>query len=63
MFTYTAQLYFDNIKINNRSGNDLDSLFVWMLTQAQGKLGNLNGKITNNKTHFLEKEFRTCAYD
>ncbi|HAT8803722.1 hypothetical protein DI119_15440 [Legionella pneumophila] len=63
MFTYTAKIYFDNFEITNHSGNDLDSLFIWMLTQVQGKFGNLNGQITNNQTHLIEKEFRTCSYD
>ncbi|WP_133138075.1 hypothetical protein [Legionella rowbothamii] len=63
MFTYTAKIYFDDFEITKRSGNDLESLFIWMLTQAQGKLGNLSGKVINNKSHLVEKEFQACAYD
>ncbi|KTD61344.1 hypothetical protein Lsan_1845 [Legionella santicrucis] len=62
MFTYTAKIYFDDIEINQSSGNNLDSLFIWMLTQQKGEFGNYNGQITNNKTHLIEKEFRTSSY-
>ncbi|ASQ46365.1 hypothetical protein clem_09070 [Legionella clemsonensis] len=63
MFNYTARLYFDNSEITTCSGNNLESLFIWMLTQVQGKFGNLHGQITNNKTQAIEKKFRTCSYD
>ncbi len=62
MFTYTAKIYFDDIEIKQSSGNNLDSLFIWMLTQQDGEFGNYNGQITNNKTHLIEKEFRTNSY-
>ncbi|VEB36742.1 Uncharacterised protein [Legionella sainthelensi] len=62
MFIYTAKIYFDNIEINQSSGNNLDSLFIWMLTQQKGEFGNYNGQITNNKTNQIEKEFRTSSY-
>ena len=63
MFTYTAKIYFDDFEIDKCSGNDLDSLFIWMLSQEHGEFGNLNGQITNNQTHEIEKEFRTSSYD
>ncbi|KTD58959.1 hypothetical protein Lsan_2459 [Legionella santicrucis] len=63
MFTYTAKIYFDDFEITKHSGNNLESLFIWMLTQAQGELGNLSGQLTNNRSHLIEKEFQTCAYD
>lgn len=63
MFTYTAKVYFDTFEIANRSGDNLELLFIWMLSQVQGKFGNLSGKLTNNKTHFIEREFCTCSYD
>lgn len=63
MSIYTATIYFDEFEIIKHSGNDLESLFVWMLTQAQGKFGNLSGKITNNRTKIIEKEFRIAAHE
>lgn len=62
MFTYTAKIYFDEFEINQNSGDNLESLFIWMLTQEDGKFGNYSGQITNNKTHVTEKEFRTSSY-
>lgn len=62
MFTYTARIYFDDIQIKECSGNNLDSLFIWMLSQQEREFGNYNGQITNNKTHLIEKEFRTSSY-
>ncbi|KTD52370.1 hypothetical protein Lrub_0002 [Legionella rubrilucens] len=61
MSAYTAKIYFDDSEINRHSGNDLDSLLVWMLTQVQGKFGNLSGEITNNRTNLIEKQFRVAA--
>ncbi|MDR3504396.1 MAG: hypothetical protein P4L79_17650 [Legionella sp.] len=63
MFTYTATIYFDDVEITTCSGDNLESLVVWMLAQAQGQLGNLSGQITNNKSHLVEREFQACAYD
>lgn len=63
MFTYTAKIYFDDSEITKRSGNNLESLFIWMLAQAQGQSGNLSGQITNNKSKILEKVFQACAFD
>ncbi|KTC80191.1 hypothetical protein [Legionella cherrii] len=62
MFTYTAKIYFDDIEIKQSSGNNLDSLLIWMLTQQDGEFGNYNGQITNNNTNLIEKEFRTTSY-
>jgi hypothetical protein len=62
MFTYTARIYFDDIEIKQSSGNNLDFLFIWMLTQQEKEFGNYNGQITNNNTHLIEKEFRTNSY-
>ncbi|HHF7374937.1 hypothetical protein [Legionella bozemanae] len=61
MFIYTAK-YIDDIEMKQSSGNNLDSLFIWMLTQQEGKFGNHNGQITNNKTYLIEKKFRTSSY-
>ncbi|PJD91547.1 MAG: hypothetical protein CK426_00390 [Legionella sp.] len=63
MFNYTAKIYFDTCEIKTRSGNQLNELYVWMLAQVQGKFGNLHGQIINNKTHLIEKEFRSCPGD
>lgn len=63
MFTYTAKIYFDDSEITKRSGDNLEPLFVWMLTQVQGKFGNLSGQVINNKLHLVEREFRACSYD
>ncbi|WP_133137450.1 hypothetical protein [Legionella rowbothamii] len=63
MLTYTAKIYFDDFEITKHSGNNLESLFIWMLTQVQEELGNLSGQITNNKSLLVEREFQTCAYD
>lgn len=49
MFTYTAGIYFDDIEIKQSSGNNLDSLFIWMLSQQEREFGNYNGLITNIK--------------
>lgn len=52
-------IYFDDIEVKQPSGNNLDSLFIWMPSQQEREFGNYHSKITNNKTNLIEKEFRT----
>lgn len=55
---YTAKLYFDEGEIDHEQGDDIDELYNWMLLKTQGKFGNFNGDIIDNKTKKVIKSFR-----
>lgn len=57
MARYTAKIYFDDKVVDQQSGDDVDELYNWMLVKAQGKFGNLNGEIIDNKTKKVLKSF------
>ncbi len=60
---YTAKIYFENDEIAHNSGDDVDELYTWMLTQAQGKFGSIHGEIIDNKTNKVIKRFRKSPPD
>lgn len=62
-FRYTATIYFDEGEVAKESGNNVDDLYNWMLLKAQGKFGNLNGEIIDNKTGKVVKRFRKSPPD
>jgi hypothetical protein len=55
---YTAKLYFNEKEINHESGDDVDALYTWLLTKAEGKFGNTSGEIIDNKTREVVKTFK-----
>ncbi|MBX3709019.1 MAG: hypothetical protein KIT56_00045 [Gammaproteobacteria bacterium] len=62
-YRYTAKIYFDEGEVANEQGNDIEELYNWMLIKTQGKFGNFNGEITDNKTHKVVKSFRKSPPD
>jgi len=60
---YTAKMYFDNDEIAHQDGDDIDELYNWMLIKANGKFGNVNGEIIDNKTDKVVKGFRKSPPD
>ena len=62
-FRYTAKMYFDNNEVTHESGDDVDELYNWMLTKAQGKFGNWHGEVIDNKTHEIVRNFRKAPPD
>lgn len=60
---YSAKLYFDDELIKQKDGDDVAKLQVWLIAEAEGKLGNLNGKIIDNKTHKIVKCIQHAAPD
>ena len=62
-FHYTAKIYFNEREVAHESGNDIDELYTWMLMKTQGKFGNFNGEITDNKTGKVVKSFRKSPPD
>ena len=62
-FRYTAKIYFDEGEVDHESGDDVDELYNWMLIKTQGKFGNFNGEIIENKTGKVVKSFRKAPHD
>jgi hypothetical protein len=62
-FRYIATIYFDEDEVAHESGNDVEELYSWMLTKAQGKFGNFSGEIIDNKTGKVVKSFRKSPPD
>jgi len=62
-FRYTAKIYFDEGEVDHESGNDIEILYNWMLMKTQGKFGNFNGEIRDNKTGKVVKSFRKAPPD
>lgn len=63
MARYTARIYFDEGEVAHEEGEDMEELHNWMLLKAQGKFGNFNGEIIDNKTQKVVKSFRKAPSD
>ncbi len=61
MFIYTAVVSISGKEIQRSSGDDLDFLLTWMISQAQEKEVRYTGYIINNNTKKIVKRFRTCS--
>ncbi len=60
---YSAKLYFDDELIKQKEGNDVAELQIWLIAEAESKMGNLNGKIIDNKTNEVVKCIQHAAPD
>ena len=63
MYEFTAKIFDGNQEIERRTGNDSDILYIWMLTQVQGKFGDLKGIIIDNSSSEIIKTFNACSSD
>lgn len=59
---YTAKVYFDDEEIVDKTGDNLNELIAWMLSQAED-LGNYRGEIIDNKTKKIVHSFRHSPPD
>ncbi|WP_131782818.1 hypothetical protein [Legionella gresilensis] len=62
MFTYTATVYFGPHIINTKSSDNLDALFIWMLTEGDKNFGEASGQIINNLNLEVVKQFKKTSY-
>lgn len=60
---YMAKLYFGDRETIDESGDDVEQLYVWLLTQANDKLGDVHGEIISNDTQEVVKKFKKCPPD
>lgn len=62
--SYLAKLYLGNNKSIDNAGDDLEQLYVWMLSQAAGENSDdVHGEIIDNKTLETVRTFRKCTVD
>ncbi|STX50991.1 Uncharacterised protein [Legionella busanensis] len=62
MFTYTATIYFGSHVINTKSSDDLDALFIWMLTEGDNDFGDYSGQIVNNSNLEVIRQFKKNSF-
>ena len=56
---YTAKIYCSTTEIALQSGDDMEKLYLWMLTYADEKnSGEIHGEIIDNKTHQVIRQFK-----
>lgn len=55
---YTAKLYYGERVIADNSGDDIEQLYIWMIVQANGKLGDVHGEVMDNQTQKIIRQFR-----
>jgi len=55
---YTAKFYLGNKLILEQSSDHVDELYHWLLSTAQGKLGDIKGEIIDNKTQEIIKRLK-----
>lgn len=63
MGKYTAKIYLAKDEIEDSTGDDIDELYAWMLTRAEGQFGNVHGEIIDNKTKKIVRQFRKAPPD
>lgn len=62
--TYIAKLYLGNDKVLDNAGDDLEQLYVWMLSLAADESSDdIHGEIIDNKTQEIVRKFRNCTID
>lgn len=60
---YLAKIFFGNNEFEDKSGDDLDELYAWMLSNAEGKFGNIHGEVIDNQSKKVVKQFRKSPPD
>lgn len=61
---YTAIIYIEKtIEILRKTGNDIDELFIWIVTEATQSTDDLHGKVIDNKSHKTIRKFQKTQPD
>lgn len=60
---YTAKIYLEKDEMMHNLGDDIDELYTWMLTLAEGQFGNVHGEIVDNHTQEIVRKFRKAPPD
>lgn len=60
---YTASVYCSEEQIAQKTGNNVDELYTWMLIQVNGHFGDVHGEIIDNTTTKTIKTFKKSAIE
>lgn len=60
---YTAKIFLEKDEIMHNTGDDLDELYAWMISRSEGVFGNVHGKVIDNATQEILKQFRKTPPD
>ncbi len=60
---FTAYVYCKEEKIATQTGNDLEKLYTWMLTQVNGNFYDIHGEIIDNQTKEVVRTFRKASME
>jgi hypothetical protein len=57
---YTAKIYSEDKEIAQKSGNDVEELYIWMLTSDNGRTpsSGTHGEIIDNHTQIVIRKFK-----
>ena len=55
---YTAKMYCGAEEIAQKSGDDIEQLYVWLLAAANGPNGGSHGEIIDNETRQVVRHFK-----
>ncbi|WP_131781535.1 hypothetical protein [Legionella gresilensis] len=61
MNRYTANIHLENGELLNKSGEDIDRLYKWMLVQANDYSCIIYGEIVGNTNNQIIKQFLKAA--
>lgn len=60
---YTATIFLQEEVLAEKQGDDVDSLYLWMLTHEKCASGRVQGKIVDNQTNEIVREFKTRSLE
>jgi hypothetical protein len=63
MSQYTANLYCNEDIIATNTGDDVDTLYAWMIARVDGNFGDVHGEIIDNNTQEIVKKFQKTYID
>lgn len=60
---YTATIFCEEEIIAYKHGEEIEDLYLWMLTQANGKSGSIHGEVVEVRTKTVVRQFRKTSVD
>lgn len=57
-YQYTATIYLENEELAQKTGNDVEELYIWMLTYENSYGCGTHGEIIDSQTQAIVKTFK-----
>nr|WP_028372230.1 hypothetical protein [Legionella lansingensis] len=55
---YTAKVYSEDAEVAQKTGDDLEELYIWMLTYNNGHGCGTHGEVIDNQTQEVVRTFK-----